>query len=200
MAKLTDRQKSNIKAKWDTGQYTKTALAKTYKVDEKIIREIVGKEKPINAHIVEAQLLIEETKKSEKSPNEIQAINQAVEYRLKEKYADDKKRVKIYDLTDTVLDKVEEILKKGKKQIVMKVKEYNPDGGNSESLDVVDVELDTSDLKNLQDTIDKASITNNVNQRHSNQNINVQTNTAIQNNEVTQTIVKETLQAFNDEY
>lgn len=200
MAKLTDRQKSNIKAKWDTGQYTKTALAKTYKVDEKIIREIVGKEKPINAHIVEAQLLIEETKKSEKSPNEIQAINQAVEYRLKEKYADDKKRVKIYDLTDTVLDKVEEILKKGKKQIVMKVKEYNPDGGNSESLDVVDVELDTSDLKNLQDTIDKASITNNVNQRHSNQSINVQTNTAIQNNEVTQTIVKETLQAFNDEY
>lgn len=200
MAKLTDRQKSNIKAKWDTGQYTKTALAKTYKVDEKIIREIVGKEKPINAHIVEAQLLIEETKKSEKSPNEIQAINQAVEYRLKEKYADDKKRVKIYDLTDTVLDKVEEILKKGKKQIVMKVKEYNPDGENRESLDVVNVELDTSDLKNLQDTIDKASITNNVNQRHSNQNINVQTNTAIQNNEVTQTIVKETLQAFNDEY
>lgn len=30
--------------------------------------------------------------------------------------------------------------------------------------------------------------------------VNVQTNTAIQNNEVTQMIVKETLQAFNDEY
>ena len=185
MAKLTDRQKSNIKAKWDTGQYTKTALAKTYKVSDVMIGKIVGFEEPKNSHIVEAQMLLEEVKKFDKSSIEIQAINQAVEYRLKEKYADDKKRVKIYDLTDTVLDKVEEILKKGKKQIVMKVKEYNPDGGNSESLDVVDVELDTSDLKNLQDTIDKASITNNVNQRHSNQNINVQTNTAVQTNNIT---------------
>ena len=103
-------------------------------------------------------------------------------------------------MTDTVLDKVEEILKKGKKQIVMKVKEYNPDGGNSESLDVADVELDTSDLKNLQDTIDKASITNNVNQRHLNQNINVQTNTAIQNNTNIKNIPDEELETMAERY
>ena len=64
-------------------------------------------------------------------------------------------------------------------------------------LDQIDTPID---LKNIVDAVDKASLTLGVNQRHSNQNINVQTNTAIQNNEVTQTIVKETLQAFNDEY
>ena len=45
-------------------------------------------------------------------------------------------------------------------------------------------ELDSSDLKNLADTIDKASITLGVNQRHSNSQINInnENNQAIQNN------------------
>ena len=41
-------------------------------------------------------------------------------------------------------------------------------------------ELNTADLKNLSDTIDKASVTLNVNPRHSTQQINVNT----QNNQV----------------
>ena len=201
MAKLTDRQRVNIIAKWNTGQYTKTALAKTYKVTEKVIRELVGKDEPTNSHIVEAQLLIESVKKSEKSPIEIQAINQAVQYRLKEQYADDNKRVKIYDLTDKVLNLLDRKMDKGTKQIVMKVKEFSKDGGSSESLEVIDVELDTSDLKNIQDTIDKASVTNNTNDRHAkNGDVNVQTNTAVVTNEITHNVVKETLQAFDDEY
>lgn len=183
MAKLTDRQRGNIIAKWNTGQYTKTALAKTYKVTEKVIRDLVGKDEPTNSHIVEAQLLIESVKKSEKSPIEIQAINQAVQYRLKEQYADDNKRVKIYDLTDKVLDLLDKKMDKGTKQVVMKVKEFSKDGGSSESLEVIDIELDTSDLKNIQDTIDKASVTNNTNDRHAKSgdvNVNSQTNIGIQ--------------------
>lgn len=45
-------------------------------------------------------------------------------------------------------------------------------------------ELDSSDLKNLADTIDKASITLGVNQRHSNSQINInnENNQATQNN------------------
>jgi len=173
MAKLSNRQKSNIQAKWDTGQYTKLQLSKTYKVSDVMIGKIVGKEAPANAYIVEAQMLIEDVKKFEKSSVEIQAINQAVEYRLKEIYADDKKRVKVYDLTDKILDKVSGMLDKGTKQIVAKVKQY--DGkASSESLDVVNVELDPSDLKNMQETVDKASITNNTNHRHApKQDINI---------------------------
>lgn len=166
MAKLTDRQRSNIIAKWNTGQYTKTALAKTYKVTEKVIRELVGKEEPINSHIVEAQLLIESIKKSEKSPIEIQAINQAVQHRLKEQYADDNKRVKIYDLTDKLLDKVSEFLEKGKKQVIVKTKIFSDGKPIEEEITAFDIDLDASDYKNIQDTIDKASITNNTNDRH----------------------------------
>lgn len=42
MAKLTDRQKNNIIAKWNTGSYTKTQLAKFYKVDESTIRKVIN--------------------------------------------------------------------------------------------------------------------------------------------------------------
>lgn len=43
-------------------------------------------------------------------------------------------------------------------------------------------ELDSSDLKNLADTIDKASITLGVNQRHSNSQVNIQNTNAVQAN------------------
>ncbi len=62
-------------------------------------------------------------------------------------------------------------------------------------------ELDSSDLKNLADTIDKASITLGVNQRHSNSQVNIQNTNATQNNiEINKEIVLKTLQSFDDEY
>lgn len=190
MAKLTDRQRSNIIAKWNTGQYTKTALAKTYKVTEKVIRELVGKEEPTNSHIVEAQLLIENIKKSEKSPIEIQAINQAVQHRLKEQYADDNKRVKIYDLTDKLLDKVSGFLEKGKKQVVVKTKIFSDGKPIEEEITAFDIDLDASDYKNLQDTIDKASITNNTNDRHAKSgDVNVNATAAVGIQTITRKIV-----------
>jgi len=182
MAKLSDRQKIKIKAKWDTGQYTKVALAKTYKVSDVMIGKIVGSEQPKNSHIVEAQLYIENVKKLEKSSTEIQAINQAVDNKIKEQLSIDNKRIKIDQTTDKILEKVNELLDKGKKQIVMKVKEYSKENGSSESLDVIDVDLDTSDFKNMQDTVDKASITNNTNQRHANSQVVVNNQNNLQQN------------------
>ena len=64
MAKLTDRQKVNIQSKWDTGNYTKSELAKQYRVDEKTIRKIVGTDDPKNVDIVKAQTELEFLKKS----------------------------------------------------------------------------------------------------------------------------------------
>lgn len=62
-------------------------------------------------------------------------------------------------------------------------------------------ELDSSDLKNLADTIDKASLTLGVNQRHSNSQVNIQNTNATQNNiEINKEIVLKTLQSFDDEY
>ena len=86
MAKLSQVQKNNIIAKWSTGQYTKVQIAKAYKVTEKVIRELVGKEPPSNADIVEAGVFFEKAKKSDKSTSEINAIEQAIKYRLELEY------------------------------------------------------------------------------------------------------------------
>ena len=51
-------------------------------------------------------------------------------------------------------------------------------------------ELDSSDLKNLADTIDKASITLGVNQRHSNSQININN----ENNQATQNVTNLTVE------
>jgi len=187
MAKLTARQKINIKAKWDTGQYTKEQLSKSYKVSDVMIGKIVGKEKPMSADIVEAGLLVEKAKKFGKSSAESSAIDNAIKYRLDKEFSDDKKRIKIYDLSNKLLDKVESILDKGTKQIAIKVKDYSKDGGSNESLQVVDIDLDTTDVKNLSETVDKQSVTQNVNARHApKQDINLQQQqTQLQNPKVT---------------
>ncbi len=97
MAKISDRQKSNIIAKWDTGEYTKTSLAKLYKTSESNIRKIVGKEEPRNSHLVEAGVMLETLKKCENNANEIQAIDSAIKQRLKIDFDKDNLKVKIYE-------------------------------------------------------------------------------------------------------
>lgn len=82
MAKLTDRQKNNIIAKWNTGSYSKLQLAKAYKVSDVMIGKIVGKEKPIHSHIVEAGVMLESVKKFGKSSSEVKAIDNAIKYEL----------------------------------------------------------------------------------------------------------------------
>ncbi len=62
-------------------------------------------------------------------------------------------------------------------------------------------ELDSSDLKNLADTIDKASVTLGVNQRHANSQVNISNTNATQTNiELNKDIVLQTLKSFDDEY
>lgn len=158
MAKLSDRQKRNIIAKWHTGQYTKTAIAKSYKVTEKVVRDLVGKEKPRNADIVEASVIVEVAKKSDKTTSETTAINNAVSDIMQ----DDEKRNKIDTLSMEVLDAVSKLIKKGKGQKV--VMEGMGDGVSRAT--IVESDLQANDLKQAQDTIDKASITLKVNERH----------------------------------
>ena len=160
MAKLTDRQKLNIVAKWNTGNYTKTELAKQYKVNEKVIRELVGKEKPINAEIVEAQTKLELFKKSEKSPTEIQAINNAVAENLKVYQDKEKLRKNVFEAQLEVLAEVRNAIKNKRP-----VEKLNTGGGTQE---LVEVEYGSSDYKNFAETIDKIGITLEVAPRHAN--------------------------------
>lgn len=62
-------------------------------------------------------------------------------------------------------------------------------------------ELNPTDLKNLGETLDKASITLNVNQRHANSQVTVNTqNNNMQQLELNKEVVTQTLENFENEY
>lgn len=184
MAKLTERQKNNIVAKWKTGQYTLREIANLYKVDHKTIHRIVEDVPKENADIIEAQTQLEILKKSTKTPQEIAEINKSVESRLKAINDSDSLKLKIYETQISAVDLIAKLLNKQKKQVPIKVKQYDSDGRvNGETVKIVELELESSDLKNFVDSVDKASQTIKVNERHANTTIN-NTN-AQQNNENT---------------
>ena len=177
MAKITDRQKSNIIAKWDTGEYTKTELAKAYKTSESNIRKIVGKEEPRNAHIVEAGIMLETLKKCEKSANEIQAIDHAIQQRLKIEFDKDNLKLKIYETQTSAIDKIKELLEHGKYRKPIKIK-----NGEFDVVEQHDCDLTSTDYRNCIEAVDKASVTLGVNERFSNSQINVNTQNNLQQN------------------
>lgn len=176
MAKLSDRQKNNIIAKWKTGVYTQRDLAKTYKVDVAIINRIVKEIEKENAELVEAGVLFMNAKKSTKSQQEIAEIDRAIEYRLKQEFSDDNKKVRIYDTSFKILNAIDEILKKGK------VEEKVSIGDGVQQFE--ERHLNANDTEKLANAVDKLSITTNVNQRHSSNQINVNTQNNIQNNNI----------------
>ena len=92
MAKLTDRQKENILAKWSTGSYSKSELARAYKVTETTIRRVVEKIPPKHAELVSKAVEVE----VEKSRLKVEE-KKAVEIAVKEKTAAERMR-------DIVLD------------------------------------------------------------------------------------------------
>lgn len=161
MAKLSDRQKKNILAKWHTGEYSKSDLAKLYKVDEKTIRNITDKQEPQNVDIVEAQTQLEIFKKSSKSPIEIAEINKSVQSRLKAITDADKLKLDIYEAQSLAVQRVKELLTSNKKTVAMKLK-----NGEFDTIEKHEVELSPQDLQTCIDGIDKASLTLKVNERH----------------------------------
>ncbi len=159
MAKLSDRQKTNIIAKFKTGTYTNIQLAKTYKVNEKTIRNITDGISKDNSDIVEAGVLLEKAKKSEKSPIEIKEINNAIEYRLKNEFSEDNKRVRVYDTSFQILENINGILKRGT------IEERISVGDGIQKFE--ERKLNAVDAEKLASAVDKISITTKVNERHS---------------------------------
>lgn len=66
---------------------------------------------------------------------------------------------------------------------------------------LIDMTKDAQDMKHIVDSIDKASITLGVNQRHANSQVNISNTNATQTNiELNKDIVLQTLKSFDDEY
>ncbi len=166
MAKLTIRQKENIKALYDTGNYSKNGLAKKYKVDEKTVRRIVGKEPPKHKGLVDEALDIEVRKKTELKPSELRAVESVI-----------KERLKVDEISNLLLDKMKSHIVNGKAQKV--VTESIGDGGSCAA--VVEYALQADDYKKLADAVDKVSVTTGVNERFSQSQVNIQNNN--QNNQ-----------------
>lgn len=76
-----------------------------------------------------------------------------------------------------------QLLKKNTKQEIIKVNNYTDGRLDSQSAELVEVPLDSADIRNIIESTDKASITLGVNQRHANTTIN-NTNANQQNNEI----------------
>lgn len=154
MAKLTDRQRNNILAKWHTGQFTKVQLAKMYKVDEKTIRLITDKQEPKNANIVEAGVILEMVKNSDKNPIEIQMINNAIKSGYDRLSKADEYKKKVDDIQLDLLDGIRTLLEKGTISRPMKLK-----NGDFDVIEQVEHDFTPNDYKTLINAVDDAAKT-----------------------------------------
>jgi hypothetical protein len=161
MAKLSDRQKANIIAKFKTGIYTNIQLAKTYKISESMVRKIcdgIGKE---NAHIVEAQTTLENAKKCELSAIDNIAINQAVKYNLDSMEYKHQNVKNIHEVTNNIISGIAKLVEKGKAQKVV----TEGQGMGVSMANVIEHDMQPEHYEKAMNTIDKASITLGVNSR-----------------------------------
>lgn len=171
MARLTaeDREEREnlVLADFHTGYFSQRELSKKYKVSTATINKITKGLEPKNKDKVNA-IVKARTELNTQSEQEVNAVNTVVVEQTRRANL-------VYGATEKILQLSSDMAKKNKKQIVMKVKEYSKENGSSESLDMIEVGLDANDLKNLADTVDKASITLGVNQRHANSQVTVNT-------------------------
>ena len=190
MARLTDEDREHILSDFHIGK-SQNQLAKDYSVSPATINKLCKGITPKYKDKVNAVVAIKSELANE-SEYQSECFDKEVNNKLR--------RVNlVFNATEKIIDLASKMATANNKQVVVKVKEYSKENGSSESLDKIDVELDASDLKNLADTVDKASVTLGVNQRHANSQVTVNT----QNNlhaELNQTVVKATLETFDDEY
>lgn len=138
-----------------------------------------------NTDYIEAKEIIAVKKGTEKEQSIICA----------DEVADDKIRRAnlVYGASEKIVKKAVDIIDDGKVEDKINV------GDGMQKFE--DRKLNTSDIKNLSDAVDKASLTLGVNKRHSNQDINVNTqNNNLTSIELNKEIVSQTLENFENEY
>ena len=173
---LSTKKKNIIIADWKTGAYTKKQLEKKHKTTYKTLAKIIQGIEPTNADIVRVCSEAENAKKSIKNPHEIKAVETVV-----------KERLKVQEIGNKILDKLDRFLDNGKAQ---KVVTLGQGDGVSKS-EIVEYDLQAKDYKDLADTVDKASVTLGVNKRFSEPTKIENTNAQQNNQDTTITIVRD---------
>lgn len=107
----------------------------------------------------------------------------------------------LFSTANLSLIRKNQLLTKNTKQVVDFETIYSEEGKPiSKTPIVIDIELSPSDLKVIDEGIDKNAISLEVAPRHTNSQVNIQNNNANQNIEINKDIVLQTLQSFDDEY
>jgi hypothetical protein len=166
---ISTRKKNLVIADWKTGAYSLNSLAKKHKISTFSVKKICSKIPQDNADVVELCTAAESAKKQTKNKQEILAVEEVVNNRLK-----------VYEISNTILDGVDKLVKRGKAQKV--VTESLGESGSSAT--VVEYDLQAKDYKELQDAVDKASLTLGVNARHAQNQVNIQNNNKNEQNNV----------------
>ncbi len=108
----------------------------------------------------------------------------------------------LFSTANLSLIRKNQLLTKNSKQVVEFETIYSDEGKPmSKTPVVIDIELSPTDLKTIDEGIDKNAVSLEIAPRHSNSQVNIQNTNATQNNiEINKEIVLKTLQSFDDEY
>lgn len=107
----------------------------------------------------------------------------------------------LFSTANLSLIRKNQLLTKNSKQVVEFETIYSDEGKPiSKTPVVIDIELSPTDLKTIDEGIDKNAVSLEIAPRHSNSQVNIQNNNANQNIEINKDIVLQTLQSFDDEY
>ena len=170
---LSTRKKNIIIADWKTGAFTKKELEKKHKISFKTLDKLISGIMATNADAVSVLHDAEMVKNSIKNPVELKAVENVV-----------KSRLKVDNITNKILDKIDKFVDGGKVQKVV----TEGHGKGFSRAEIVETDLQPIDYKNLVDAVDKASITIGANKRF-NENASVQiANQNVQENKEIPTI------------
>jgi len=152
---ISTKKRNKIIAEFKTGAYSLNALAKKHKVAVNSVKKFCDGIEKENAELVELCLQTESAKCT-KNEQDLRAVEEVV-----------KNRLQVYDISNSILKGVEKLVRGGKAQKLL------ADGA------IVECDLQAKDYKELQEAVDKASVTLGINARHANQQVNIQNNNQI---------------------
>jgi len=150
----------------DTG-ITTTSISKKAKLkgwikakNQQLKADVIEVEKENSTLIEKKSIAIEKIKDAQMSDFEITVFNDAIRKELKNDAL-------VFDTATLALIRNNEILTRNKKTVMLKVQQYGDNGSRvGEDYEPYEIPLSPSDIKDITESTDKASVTLKVNERH----------------------------------
>lgn len=174
--KISEKEKKEILADYHTSQYSQRDLAKKYGISLGTVNKLTKTETPQNEQIFNAQVTILRANALLPSEQMNAVLNTAKDKIYNEGL--------VSNASQLALIRSMEQLSKGKKQVAVKVTDYSNGKPSGQSVEFVEMELESQDIKNHIEAIDKASLTLKVNKRHSQSSVEVNNQNVQENKKI----------------